>query len=89
MSSIQAFYRVTEGEFIRQLQSGSITRVNAQELQKGTLKFAVVAVNASKQIAFVMRHGRIDEPRTWRLDNLAKFLSKHGVSGFETTFAER
>jgi hypothetical protein len=89
VSSIKAFHRITEGEFIRQLQSGSITRINAQELEPGSLKFAVVAVNASRQIAYVMRHGRVDEPRTWRLDNLAKFLRKHGVAAFETQFAEQ
>ena len=89
MSAIKAFHKITEGEFIRLLQSGSISRVNAQEVRAGALKFAVVAINTSSQLAYVMRHGRIDEPRTWRLDNLAKFLSKHGVSGFETTFAER
>jgi hypothetical protein len=75
---------VKEGEFVRQLETNTITKVIAQESQTEPLKFVVVAINAQTKIAYAMRHGRVDELRTWRLDNLAKFLSKHNVPSFET-----
>ncbi len=75
-----AFYRIKEGEFVRQLETQSITKVIEPQ------KFFVVAINANTEIAYVMRHGRSDEPRTWRLDNLARFLRKNGVASFETLF---
>lgn len=81
-----AFYRIKEGEFVRQLETQSITKVIAQESPTEPQKFFVVAINANTEIAYVMRHGRSDEPRTWRLDNLASFLRKNGVASFETLF---
>ena len=81
-----AFYRIKEGEFVRQLETQSITKVIAQESPTEPQKFFVVAINANTEIAYVMRHGRSDAPRTWRLDNLASFLRKNGVAAFETIF---
>ena len=78
--------RIKEGEFVRQLETQSITKVIAQESPTEPQKFFVVAINANTEIAYVMRHGRSDEPRTWRLDNLARFLRKNGVASFETLF---
>lgn len=82
----KAFYRVKEGEFVRHLETQSITKVIAQESIEEPLKFVVVAINSNTQMAYAMRHGRIDELRTWRLDNLAKFLKKHNVNSFETQY---
>jgi len=78
--------RIKEGEFVRQLETQSITKVIAQESPTEPQKFFVVAINANTEIAYVMRHGRSDEPRTWRLDNLARFLRKNGVASLETLF---
>ena len=77
-----AFYRIKEGEFVRQLETQSITKVMAQESPTEPQKFFVVAINANTEIAYVMRHGRSDEPRTY----LARFLRKNGVASFETLF---
>ena len=77
---------ITEGEFVRQLQTKSITKVIAQESIEEPLKFVVVAINSNTQMAYAMRHGRTDELRTWRIDYLAKFLRKHDVCSFETQF---
>ncbi|WP_338853983.1 hypothetical protein WE348_20370 (plasmid) [Alteromonas macleodii] len=82
----EAFYRVKEGEFVRHLETKSITKVIAQESIEEPLKFVVVAINANTKMAYAMRHGRVDELRTWRLDNLAKFLKKHNVASFETQY---
>jgi len=35
-----------------------------------------------------MRHGRSDALRTWRLDNLARFLKLHAVDAFEVQYAK-
>ncbi|TRY29796.1 hypothetical protein [Aliiglaciecola sp. M165] len=82
----EAFYRVKEGEFVRQLETTTITKVIAQESIDEPLKFVVVAINSATKMAYAMRHGRVDELRTWRLDNLARFLKKHAVASFETQF---
>ncbi|OES23729.1 hypothetical protein BFV94_4892 [Alteromonas macleodii] len=58
----------------------------AQESIAEPLKFVVVAINSNTQMAYAKRHGRIDELITWRLDNLAKILKKHGVDSFETQY---
>jgi len=82
----EAFYRVKEGEFVRQLETKTISKVIAQESINEPLKFVVVGINPNTKIAYAMRHGRLDELRTWRLDNLAKFLKKHAVASFETQY---
>ena len=81
-----AFYNIKEGEFVRLLETKSITKVIEQEKENETVKFLVVAINAQTEMAYAMRHGRVNAPRTWRLDNLAKFLRKHNVTDFETVF---
>tara|TARA_Y100001936_G_C15931143_1_gene589398 strand:- start:492 stop:755 length:264 start_codon:yes stop_codon:yes gene_type:complete len=77
---------ITEGEFVRQLQTKSITKVIAQESVEFPMKFVVVAINGNTKKAFSMRHGRVNELRTWRLDYLGKFLKKHGICQFDVQF---
>lgn len=82
------FYRVTEGEFVRLMETKSITKIIAQESTEKAkmLKFHVVGVNPNDKIAYAVRHGRVNELRTWRLDNLAKFL-KPLVGSWEVQFS--
>jgi len=77
------FYRVKEGEFSRLIETQSITKFIAQESELLPLKFSLVGINPEKQLAYIMRHGRSDELRTWRLDNLGAYLKKHGVLRWE------
>ena len=86
---VKAFYRVKEGEFVRHLETQTITKVIAQESVDEPLKFVVVAINSNTKIAYALRHGRVDELRTWRLGNLAKFLKKHNVKSFETQYQKK
>ena len=82
----KALYRVKEGDFVRHLEAGNIRKVIAQEAVYVPLKFVTVGINPDSQTAYVMRHGRTDKLRTWRLDNLASFLRKHEVKKFEVEF---
>ncbi|GGZ83068.1 hypothetical protein [Paraglaciecola chathamensis] len=75
-----------EGAFAERLTDKAITRVIAQESKDDELKFFVFAINADTKTAYVMRHGRTNELRTWRLDNLAKFLKLHSVENFEVQY---
>lgn len=77
------FYRVKEGEFSRLLETQSITKFIAQESEISPLKFSLVGINRDEQLAYIVRHGRSDELRTWRLDNLAAFLKKLGITNWE------
>lgn len=77
------FYNVKEGEFVRLMQTNTITKIIAQESIEQLLKFCVVGINPKTNIAYAIRHGRVNEFRTWRLDNLAKFLKGLGVETFE------
>ncbi len=70
------FYRVTEGEFTRFIESKTILKLIAQESKVEPDKFCLVGVNPHERIGYAIRHGRVDELRTWRLDNLVKFLKK-------------
>ena len=76
------FNRVKEGEFLRLLQTKVFNKLIAQQ-QAGTNKYHVIGVIAGQAIAYTVRHGRTDDLRTWRLDNMAAFLNKHGVTKFE------
>ena len=80
------FYQVTEGEFSRLVATKSIIKFIAQESEINPLKFTVVGVNPAQRLAYAMRHGRVNELRTWRLDNLAAYLKKLGVTNFEVQF---
>lgn len=77
-------HQVTQGEFVRHLKSNKITKVIAQESVKKPDNFVVVAIDGPAQQAYAMRHGRVNELRTWELINLGKFLKKHGIPVFET-----
>jgi hypothetical protein len=80
------FYNVKEGEFVRMMETNTITKIIAQESVDQELKFCVVGVNPNTNIAYAIRHGRVNEFRTWRLDNLAKFLKGLGVLSYEVQF---
>lgn len=77
------FNRVKEGEFLRLLKTQSVGKVIAQQSAVDN-KYHVIAVIAGQQIAYTVRHGRADELRTWRLDNLAALLKSVGIKIFET-----
>ncbi|MDP2560502.1 hypothetical protein [Psychrobium sp. 1_MG-2023] len=77
------FYRVKEGEFSRLVETQSITKFIAQESEIYPLKFSLVGINHQQKLAYIVRHGRNDELRTWRLDNLGAFLKKLGVTNWE------
>lgn len=77
------FYRVKEGEFSRLVETQSITKFIAQESEISPLKFSLVGINPGKQLAYIVRHGRTDELRTWRLDNLGAYLKKLGITRWE------
>lgn len=80
------FYHVKEGEFVRLVETQSITKFIAQESEITPLRFSLVGINPKQRLAYAMRHGRVDELRTWRLDNLASFLKKQQIFNWEVQF---
>jgi hypothetical protein len=80
------FYHVKEGEFMRLVETQSITKFIAQESESSPLRFSLVGINPNQRIAYAIRHGRVDELRTWRLDNLAAFLKKQNIFNWEVQF---
>jgi hypothetical protein len=80
------FYRVREGEFVRLMETQTITKIIAQESAVLPMKFHVVGINPRSEIAYALRHGRTDDLRTWRLDNLGGFLKLLKVSSWEVQF---
>lgn len=86
---MKALHRVTEGEFVRVLETNSITKLIAQESTEKPLKFVVLAINKHNHVAYAMRHGRTDSLRTWRLDNLAAFLKRHRITNFEVQYQDK
>lgn len=77
------FYKIKEGEFSRLVETQSITKFIAQESESNPLKFSLVGINPSQKLAYIVRHGRHDDLRTWRLDTLGAFLKKLGVTNWE------
>lgn len=82
----KAFYQVTEGEFVRLLETQTVTKIIAQESINIPMKFCVVGINPITQVAYAVRHGRTSELRTWRLDNLGKSLKKWRVFSWEVQY---
>ena len=78
-------YNVKEGEFVRLMETKTITKIIVQESIEQSLRFCVVGIS-SNNTAYAIRHGRVNEFRTWRLDNLAKLLKGLGVVSYETQF---
>ena len=74
---MNSLLHLKEGAFAERLTDKAITKVIAQESKDDELKFFVFAINADTKTTYVMRHGRSDALRTWRLDNLARFLKLH------------
>ncbi|MCG7551342.1 hypothetical protein [Pseudoalteromonas sp. Of7M-16] len=77
------FHHVTEGEFVRLLQTHTLHKFIAQESAQFKGKYHLVGIAPAARTAYAIRQGRINELRKWRLDNLGGFLSKHGVRTFE------
>jgi len=77
------FYKIKEGEFSRLVETQSITKFIAQESENDPLKFSLVGINPAQKLAYMVRHGRNDDLRTWRLDTLGAFLKKLGVTNWE------
>lgn len=80
------FYNITEGEFKRMIETKTISKIIAQESFDKPLKFHVAGLNEKTNIAYMMRYGRVNELRTWRLDNLGMFLKGLQIEVFETQF---
>ena len=81
------FERVTEGEFFRLAESAGITDVILQESERYRNEFNVVGINSARGVAYAIRHGRVDELRSWkRLDRLALQLKQHGILAFKVQF---
>jgi len=80
------FYRVREGEFLRLMETQTIKKIIAQESTDVALKFHVVGINPNAEVAYAIRHGRVDELRTWRLDSLGAFLKPLKISSWEVQF---
>lgn len=75
------------GEFKRLAKLGHSLKVLASEQPNGY--FALVAIDDSNPElvnAYSVRHARVDEPRTWRLDNLSQWLKETGISRFEVRY---
>ncbi|MBO1897595.1 hypothetical protein HNW13_017805 [Shewanella sp. BF02_Schw] len=80
------FYNVKEGEFVRLIESQSISKIIAQESADSPLKFHVVGINPKAETAYAVRHGRTNVLRTWRLDNLGMFLKELHVTSWEVQY---
>lgn len=79
---VMIFHRVKEGEFKRLAETKSMTTLLAQE-SNNTNKFHIIGIDENNNIGYVIRHGRVDDIREWRLDILATVLKKFGFDHFE------
>ena len=68
------FHRIKEGEFIRLAQAHGINDIFIQESQITPNKYHLLGINTQTKIGYVVRHGRTDSMREWRLDILAALI---------------
>ncbi|NOU49965.1 hypothetical protein HG263_05370 [Pseudoalteromonas sp. JBTF-M23] len=76
------FHRVTEGEFVRLFETGVMRKFIAQQSSQRN-KYHLIGIAPETRTAYTIRHGRVDELRTWRLDNLGQWLAAKKVTSWE------
>ena len=82
------FRKIKEGEFWRLSETKQLDDYTLCESLGDPDKFQLLARLVSKNIFYAVRHARIDELRTWRLDVIAKALKKNGIVEFTVKLAE-
>ncbi|MFM2588193.1 hypothetical protein [Vibrio sp. TBV020] len=80
---------IKEGEFKRLAQLGSFEAVLAQESSETENKFHLIGVNFTQQVQYVVRAGRTDTLRAWRMDHLTLLVKSLGVTRMEVRFSEK
>lgn len=80
------FHRVKEGEFKRMVEAGAIDEFVVQESKHITGKFHLLGIKPAERIGYTVRHGRVDELRTWRVDILAQLLKEWHVRSFKVQY---
>ncbi|WP_317919334.1 hypothetical protein [Vibrio sp. MACH09] len=83
------FHQVKEGEFRRLAETGTMTKILAQESQNMPNKFHLVGIDQTKGIAYAIRHARASELRIWRLDNLVNQIREMGFSDLEVQLTKK
>lgn len=82
------FSRVKEGEFKRLVETKTITTLIAQESNNEHNKFSLFGIDEKNQLGYAVRHGRIYELRTWRLDILSALVKSLGFTSIEVYFSK-
>lgn len=82
------FSRVKEGEFKRLVETKTITTLIAQESNNEHNKFSLFGIDEKNQLGYAVRHGRVDELRTWRLDMLSASVKSLGFKSIEVYFSK-
>lgn len=77
---------IKEGEFKRLAQANAFDGVLAQESSKTSGKFHLIGVSLTRQAHYVVRAGRTDTLREWRLDHLAALVKSLGIMRMEIRF---
>ena len=82
--------RVTEGNLKQLIKTGTVTKFIAQESYNEPLEFCLVGINTIAGTAYIVRHGRVNKLRFWRLHNLARFLkSQQSEMTLEVQFKQQ
>lgn len=76
-------------EFKRLVKSAPQMNLLAQETKEG--KYSLIAIDTTRNptVAFYVRHARINEQRTWRLDRLIQMLKAEGVFSVKVQIAHK
>jgi hypothetical protein len=82
------FNRVKEGEFKRLVDTKTITALIAQESNNEHNKYSLFGIDENNQLGYAVRHGRVDELRTWRLDILSALVKSLGFTSIEVYFSK-
>ena len=79
-----AHVSIKEGRFAELLSDGKIAKIFAMEQAPG--RFSLIGIDNNDGTFYIMRHGRENKERTWRLDNLGEFVKKNGVTSLSVQF---
>ena len=78
------YEKVKEIEFIRMINTGTITKFFAQEDINNASKFCIMGLDPVNRIAYTLRHGRTSEYRSRGSKYIEEFFRKNNIIRWET-----
>ena len=83
------YSKIKEIEFVRMINTGTITKFIVQEDVNKPYKFCINGIDPKNMIVYSIRHGRTSDYRSRTLEYILKFFKKNNVLAWETLLTKQ